>query len=76
MLLSGCCFLQVYLGCVEFKFDYRVFPLIFFFRIIEIYTKIYGKNDGRVGMAMCSLANAKCAKGKSPSLYPVLIKLQ
>ncbi|KAH7543819.1 hypothetical protein JRO89_XS15G0025000 [Xanthoceras sorbifolium] len=34
-----------------------------FVRILEIYTKIYGENDGRVGMAMCSLAHAKCAKG-------------
>lgn len=25
--------------------------------------KIYGDNDGRVGMAMCSLAHALCAKG-------------
>lgn len=34
-----------------------------FFRILNIYTKLYGKNDGRVGLAMCSLAHAKCAKG-------------
>ncbi|KAK3008529.1 hypothetical protein RJ639_013268, partial [Escallonia herrerae] len=31
--------------------------------ILNIYTKLYGENDGRVGMAMCSVANAKCAKG-------------
>ncbi|KAL5803491.1 hypothetical protein ACOSQ4_031796 [Xanthoceras sorbifolium] len=36
-----------------------------FVRILEIYTKIYGENDGRVGMAMCSLAHAKCAKGNA-----------
>ncbi|KAJ9546142.1 hypothetical protein OSB04_025849 [Centaurea solstitialis] len=35
-----------------------------FLRIIGIYTKLYGKDDERVGMAMCSLASAKCAKGK------------
>ncbi|KAK2992754.1 hypothetical protein RJ640_023267 [Escallonia rubra] len=34
-----------------------------FMRILNIYTKLYGANDGRVGMAMCSVANAKCAKG-------------
>ncbi|GJX46842.1 nephrocystin-3 isoform X2 [Tanacetum coccineum] len=31
--------------------------------IVGIYTQLYGKDDERVGMAMCSLANAKCAKG-------------
>ncbi|XP_038685660.1 nephrocystin-3 isoform X2 [Tripterygium wilfordii] len=36
-----------------------------FIRILNIYTKLYGENDGRVGMAMCSLAHAKCAKGKA-----------
>ncbi|KAK0592901.1 hypothetical protein LWI29_027493 [Acer saccharum] len=36
-----------------------------FIRILEIYTKVYGENDGRVGMAMCSLAHAKCAKGNA-----------
>ncbi|XAR52195.1 hypothetical protein NMG60_11020132 [Bertholletia excelsa] len=34
-----------------------------FLRILDIYTKLYGENDGRVGMAMCSLAHVKCAKG-------------
>ncbi|XP_010520962.1 PREDICTED: nephrocystin-3 [Tarenaya hassleriana] len=34
-----------------------------FTRILNIYTKKYGEKDGRVGMAMCSLANAKCARG-------------
>lgn len=32
-------------------------------RILNIYKKMYGEKDGRVGMAMCSLANAKCTKG-------------
>ncbi|KAK5804572.1 hypothetical protein PVK06_032223 [Gossypium arboreum] len=36
-----------------------------FFRIRNIYTKLYGQNDGRVGLAMCSLAHAKCAKGNA-----------
>jgi hypothetical protein len=34
-----------------------------FTSIVNIYKKIYGERDGRVGMAMCSLANAKCSKG-------------
>ncbi|XP_077226873.1 tetratricopeptide repeat (TPR)-like superfamily protein isoform X1 [Tasmannia lanceolata] len=34
-----------------------------FNRIVNIYTGLYGANDGRVGMAMCSLAHAMCAKG-------------
>lgn len=34
-------------------------------RILNIYKKLYGENDGRVGLAMCSLAHVKCAKGKS-----------
>ncbi|XP_043720369.1 uncharacterized protein LOC122667941 [Telopea speciosissima] len=34
-----------------------------FKRILSIYTKLYGEKDGRVGMAMCFLAHAKCAKG-------------
>ncbi|KAF6146013.1 hypothetical protein GIB67_033372 [Kingdonia uniflora] len=34
-----------------------------FDRIVSIYSKLYGENDGRVGMATCSLAHAKCAKG-------------
>ncbi|KAG2310452.1 hypothetical protein Bca52824_022009 [Brassica carinata] len=33
-----------------------------FTRILNIYKKTYGEKDGRVGMAMCSLANAKCTK--------------
>ncbi|KHG22520.1 Nephrocystin-3 [Gossypium arboreum] len=36
-----------------------------FIRIRNIYTKLYGQNDGRVGLAMCSLAHAKCAKGNA-----------
>ncbi|KAJ0101006.1 hypothetical protein Patl1_05195 [Pistacia atlantica] len=36
-----------------------------FIRIQKIYTKKYGEHDGRVGMAMCSLAHAKCAKGNT-----------
>ncbi|PPD86011.1 hypothetical protein GOBAR_DD17061 [Gossypium barbadense] len=36
-----------------------------FIRILNIYTKLYGENDGRVGLAMCSLAHAKCAKGNA-----------
>ncbi|GAY57200.1 hypothetical protein CUMW_177590 [Citrus unshiu] len=36
-----------------------------FSRILKIYTKVYGENDGRVGMAMCSLAHAKCANGNA-----------
>ncbi|KAK6926032.1 hypothetical protein RJ641_007751 [Dillenia turbinata] len=34
-----------------------------FSRVLYIYKKLYGENDGRVGMAMCSLAHVKCAKG-------------
>ncbi|KAL4594759.1 hypothetical protein ACB092_12G042500 [Castanea dentata] len=34
-----------------------------FVRILNLYKKLYGENDGRVGMAMCSLAHVKCAKG-------------
>ncbi|KAF9602308.1 hypothetical protein IFM89_026425, partial [Coptis chinensis] len=33
------------------------------YRILRTYAKLYGDHDGRVGIAMCSLANAKCAKG-------------
>ncbi|PRQ60462.1 putative tetratricopeptide-like helical domain-containing protein [Rosa chinensis] len=36
-----------------------------FLRILNIYTKLYGEDDGRVGMAMSSLARAKCAMGKA-----------
>ncbi|KAL5736927.1 hypothetical protein ACOSQ2_031715 [Xanthoceras sorbifolium] len=59
------CFCHLYFGFMEFKFDYSPIYSISFFRILEIYTKIYGENDGRVGMAMCSLAHAKCAKGNA-----------
>ncbi|WOL20004.1 hypothetical protein Cni_G28806 [Canna indica] len=31
--------------------------------ILNIYSKIYGKDNERVGMAMCSLAHALCANG-------------
>ncbi|KAJ7947291.1 Nephrocystin-3 [Quillaja saponaria] len=34
-----------------------------FIRVLNIYTKLYGKSDGRVGIAMSSLAHVKCAKG-------------
>ncbi|WOL13524.1 hypothetical protein Cni_G22294 [Canna indica] len=37
---------------------------ICFKRILNIYSKIYGKDNGRMGMAMCSLAHALCANGK------------
>ncbi|KAG0491890.1 hypothetical protein HPP92_005288 [Vanilla planifolia] len=33
-------------------------------RILSIYIKLYGEKDGRVGIAMSSLAHAKCAKGE------------
>ncbi|XP_043813428.1 nephrocystin-3 isoform X3 [Manihot esculenta] len=36
---------------------------IHFNRILSIYRKLYGENDGRVGMALCSLAHAKCSTG-------------
>ncbi|XP_044508343.1 nephrocystin-3 [Mangifera indica] len=36
-----------------------------FIRIQKIYTKKYGEHDGRVGLAMCSLAHANCAKGNT-----------
>ncbi|GMN44376.1 hypothetical protein TIFTF001_013573 [Ficus carica] len=36
-----------------------------FLRILNIYTKLYGDYDGRVGMAMCSLAHVKCALGNA-----------
>lgn len=34
-----------------------------FTRIVNIYKKLYGENDERAGMALCSLAHVKCAKG-------------
>lgn len=34
-----------------------------FKRILDQYIKLYGEKDGRVGMAMCSLAHVKCATG-------------
>lgn len=34
-------------------------------RILNIYKKLYGEADGRVGLAMCSVAHAKCAMGKN-----------
>ncbi|KAF5947517.1 hypothetical protein HYC85_013474 [Camellia sinensis] len=36
-----------------------------FIGILNVYTKLCGENDGRVGMAMCSLAHVKCAKGEA-----------
>ncbi|XP_065877220.1 uncharacterized protein [Euphorbia lathyris] len=34
-----------------------------FMRILSIYQNLYGENDGRVGMALCSLAHVKCSTG-------------
>ncbi|CDP05043.1 unnamed protein product [Coffea canephora] len=34
-----------------------------FKRILDQYIKLYGEKDGRIGMAMCSLAHVKCATG-------------
>ncbi|KAG8381126.1 hypothetical protein BUALT_Bualt06G0090000 [Buddleja alternifolia] len=34
-----------------------------FNKVLNIYMRSYGERDGRVGMAMCSLAQVKCAKG-------------
>jgi len=36
---------------------------VFVSRVLNIYTELYGQNDGRVGMAMSSLAQVKCAQG-------------
>ncbi|KAF2317343.1 hypothetical protein GH714_020490 [Hevea brasiliensis] len=36
---------------------------IHFIRILSIYSKLYGENDGRVGVALCSLAHVKCSTG-------------
>ncbi|MED6155772.1 hypothetical protein PIB30_008357 [Stylosanthes scabra] len=38
---------------------------IHFTRVLDIYIKLYGQNDGRIGLAMSSLAQVKCAQGKS-----------
>ncbi|XP_057798734.1 uncharacterized protein LOC131014697 [Salvia miltiorrhiza] len=35
-----------------------------FNRVLNIYTRLYGEKDGRVGVAMCSLAQVKCAIGE------------
>ena len=43
-------------------------PFLCFLRILNIHTKLYGENDGRVGMAMIALARAKLALGKTISL--------
>lgn len=32
-------------------------------RVLKIYIRLFGEKDGRVGVAMCSLAQVKCAKG-------------
>lgn len=40
-------------------------------RILSIYKTLYGDKDGRVGMALSSLAHVKCAKGNF-SLSPTL----
>lgn len=37
--------------------------LSFSTRVLNIYKKVYGENDGRIGMAMSSLAQVKCALG-------------
>ncbi|XP_042000915.1 nephrocystin-3-like isoform X2 [Salvia splendens] len=34
-----------------------------FNRVLNIYIRLYGEKDGRVGVAMCSLAQVKCATG-------------
>ncbi|WCJ28958.1 Tetratricopeptide repeat (TPR)-like superfamily protein [Euphorbia peplus] len=34
-----------------------------FTRILSIYQNLYGENDGRVSMALCSLAHVKCSTG-------------
>lgn len=34
-------------------------------RVINIYMRLYGEKDRRVGVVMCSLAQVKCAKGIS-----------
>lgn len=36
-----------------------------FTRILNIYSRLHGETDGRVGMALCSLAHVKCAQGNS-----------
>ncbi|KAL5075504.1 hypothetical protein RYX36_014488 [Vicia faba] len=43
-----------------------------FTRVLNIYTKVYGENDGRIGMAMSSLAQVKCALGKSSEAIDLL----
>ena len=40
---------------------YSVFPVCT--RVLNIYIRLYGEKDGRVGVAMCSLAQVKCATG-------------
>ncbi|KAH6804103.1 Tetratricopeptide repeat superfamily protein [Perilla frutescens var. frutescens] len=35
-----------------------------FNRVLNIYIRLFGEKDGRVGVAMCSLAQVKCAKGE------------
>ncbi|THG19417.1 hypothetical protein TEA_003888 [Camellia sinensis var. sinensis] len=44
-----------------------------FMRILNIYTKLYGENDGRVGKAMCSLAKVKFAKGNADEAIQLYI---
>uniref|UniRef100_A0A7C9AC46 Secreted protein n=1 Tax=Opuntia streptacantha TaxID=393608 RepID=A0A7C9AC46_OPUST len=34
------------------------------YRILEIYSRLHGKTDGRVGMALFSIAHVKCAQGE------------
>lgn len=46
------------------------------FRIVDIYKKLYGEKDGKVGMAMYSLANAKCARGSFGHLSSFIHQLK
>lgn len=68
LLLPGTALERISLVNFFFLFtDYAIDLVILSFfiscRILNIYKKTYGEKDGRVGMAMCSLANAKCTKG-------------
>lgn len=44
----------------------NMFSFAFYFvsSILNMYKKLYGEKDGRVGMVMCSLARVKCGKGE------------
>lgn len=41
--------------------DFITYPC--FSRILSIYRNLYGENDGRFSMALCSLAHVKCSTG-------------